>query len=130
MPKRRLRSISELQSTLREIMTYKLTTIEGRRSSLENSQREMIESLNRMDELYCSLSPMTTRKLHDVEDELARVRQEHQQHLERTLLQTARAKTAARIADRDETERQLRSARNTLMDLIETCSGPDESSQT
>ncbi|HXE69248.1 MAG TPA: hypothetical protein VN523_07810 [Hyphomicrobiaceae bacterium] len=97
----RLRAI---QAELQRIEQWKFADSQRQLAELERQQQALIAALNDMEKLQDLVLAARARRLRDLAEEIARVRQESEQQARRLLEQTSRAKMAANLsqrADRD-----------------------------
>jgi hypothetical protein len=123
-----LEKISLLQSKLHDLNKWRLAEIEQKRQQLEDTQRAMIEAIDRDAIAQGALAAAASRRLRAIDRQIATTKAAYEAQSRRTLDQGARAKVAERLVQSVDAEYRAQNERKELSDLIERSIGRKPSS--
>jgi hypothetical protein len=113
------KSLLELQNTLRDLASWRLAAARNAKAALETSQNDLLEALGRTDGVSGALIPLVSKRLRDVNRDIATAGIELETQSRQAIACGARSKMAKKIHQRIEQEEKSKAERNALMELIE-----------
>ncbi len=114
-----LAKILLLQDQLKNLNAWKLAALDQHRAALEESQRATIEAIDRDAMSNGILVNSATRRLRNIDRQIATVKTEHLAQTQRAQEQAMRARLAERLVENVEAKHRMRQERADLADLIE-----------
>ncbi|MGA2794351.1 MAG: hypothetical protein ABSE69_12620 [Roseiarcus sp.] len=114
-----LAKILLLQDQLKNLNAWKLAALDQQRAALEESQRATIEAIDRDAISSGILVTSATRRLRNIDTQIATLKDEHRAQTQRAQEQAIRARLAERLVENVEAKYRMQQERADLGDLIE-----------